>query len=278
MKMHAFPKWILLGLLIGGTSACGSKEQATGAIAASQDSVGTLEINLEETAYEEPPRPDPKSDAELAALKTAWEAAVVAEKKFLDNPQLEQWIAGLKTTEDEDGMPVYGKLDAAKFDALTPKEILHYTTFHPESWDQICAEFMFDAGTVKAISPNLPMSGDYASERQAAAMKAHQEAIAGIVVACLNATQTVSEQMLHTIVEQDMRVAIGPLVEIYRTQKVKDDLILSALIELMEQAEYAAWVSSEPRKHVHDVWTEWMPLTAENADQIIYYAQKFATT
>ncbi len=226
---------------------------------------------------EAPKSPDPKPEGELKALAKAEEAIKKAEQEYLGNARLTKLVAALKDSEDEDGMPVYGKLAKQDFAQLTAKGLLYYVVFHPESWDQICAESAFEAGKVKAISPYLPFRGDYASERQAAALKLKADSIEILVLDCVNKNHGASEQMLRMVAEQDLTSAIVPLIEAYKSQSPQNDLILSTFIEMMDNGQFETWTNSETAKAANDVFGNWLSLTPENADKVIFYAKKYAT-
>lgn len=234
-------------------------------------------VDADSPEDEAPKSPDPKPDAELKALAKAEEAVKKAEQEYLGNARLTKLVAALKDSEDEDGMPVYGKLANREFDQLTAKELLYYIVFHPESWDQICAESAFEAGKVKAISPYLPFTGDYASERQAAAMKVKSDSMEILVLECINKNHGASEQMLRMVAEQDLTSAIVPLIEAYKSQSPQNDLILSTFIEMMDNGQFEAWTNTETAKAANDGFGNWLALTPENADKVIFYAKKYAT-
>ena len=262
-------------LLIWGCASQPS-EQPSDADGAALVGTDSLVVEEDSPAEEPPKRPDTKPEAELRALTEAEEKASKAEQDYLGNPQLVKLVAALKDSEDQDGMPVYGKLSKSDFDRLTAKELLYYVVFHPESWDQPCSESFWDEGKVKAISPSLPLSGDYSSERQEQAIAAKMDTIRSLIPECIDATQTVSLRMLRMVVEQNVKSAIPSLIEVYKTQSPQNDLILSAFVEMMASNDFQPWIKSETAVAVNDVFGKWLPLTPENADKIMYYAKKYA--
>jgi hypothetical protein len=277
--MKLYFKGILAGLVLTSLAACNNENKtANAAEQIDSTAVGAaVEEGMDPNA-EEPTRPASKSDADQKALRKAWEDALKAEQKFLGNKQLEADIAVLKETEDADGMIVLGAIDDAKFKAMKPKELLYYTIFHPESWDQNCSEFMFDAGLIQGISAYLPFETDHASERQISAFKANIADMKALIVDCIHTNKAVSLPLLHAVSEYDVRAAISPLIDLFNTQKPQDDLILSALIEMMDLNEFAEWKNSDVNKQFDGGMRDWIPLTAENVAAIIAIAQHYAAS
>ena len=180
--------------------------------------------------------------------------------------------------DDEDGMPVYGKLETGKFHQLTVSEGFYYYFVHPEYWDQICAEASFQSGDVLAIAANLPWTGDgdYPSERQSEFVKKHEEEIKSMILACMERNMSISPEMMQVIVDLKMKTAIPTLLKIYKTQDApKEDLILTTLITLMDKAEFPDWEQSEIKKAFGEKWYETVEHNDANVDKICFYAKKF---
>jgi hypothetical protein len=281
--MKSLPKILLACLLLAAFATCGPQKSAStetnttdsADVAAADSNAGGADPTQE---YEMPESPAAKSEADQKATKAIWEKAAANEKQFFGTPRIEKLVAGLKETMDEDGMPVYGKLDDKQFKSLTAKELVYYSVFHPETWEQICAEFLFDAGMVQGVSTYLPMNGDFMSERQEAAIKAKMDTLTTLIASCINTNRSVSEPMLHLISTLKLKAAIGPMIEAYKAQTVKDDLILSAFVEMMSMDEYAEWSNSELAKEMNGKSRDWIPLTPANADKIMYYAKNYAAS
>jgi hypothetical protein len=230
--------------------------------------------------YFDPSLPPAKPKAELDALNKIWRDALEADRKWLVSERLEDWMKGLKDTDDEDGMPVHGLLTDAQFASLTTKEKLGYAMFHPEGWSQNCAEFSESAGHIQAISRMLPYdeTGDFWSDRQMDALRKDSVAVKKIILECISTNNTVSIPMMHNISEFKVWAAIPKLIEIYNAQTTKDDLLLTTMIALMERASFWKWINSDLNKAMVGDENGIIALTPENAQQIIDYAQKFAAS
>lgn len=284
MKTRILLLWTWAALLAACSGNPAVESTSTSLMAADSDSDAvTLGAAVDEQAstdtYQELERPEAKPEKVQAQLRREWEAAEEAEKRFLGTPRLVGWVGELKETQDEDGMPLYGKLPDARFGSLTVKEHLYYSLFHPENWDQICAEFLFDAGLVKAISGSLPYgNGDYPSDRQQKALEARLDSVGTYVVECLQANQGLSPTLMHLVVDYKIREAIPVLMDIYKSQPLKDDLILTTMIELMRNAEYPGWMESDLNKELGGSMRDYVALTPTNADKIMFYAKKFAAS
>ena len=67
------------------------------------------------------------------------------------------------------------------------------------------------------------------------------------------------------------------LIQLYHRQDPKDDLILTCLIELMENSNYWKWTYSQTFKDMLASPDQTMPITPANVDAIIEMARNLAT-
>lgn len=225
--------------------------------------------------------PTPKPEEDLAALKKMREQAFKAEKTFFETPRISSWVSKLATTLDEESETEYGKLETGKFHQLNAKEAFYYYLVHPEMWDQICAETIFEAGDVLAIAQNLPFTGDgdHPSERQEELVKKNWPEIEGLVLDCIQKNNAISPEMMQVVVDFSMKSSIPVLTKIFKEQsEVKDDLILTTFVAMMNRANYKEWTDSEIAKEFKSMWWETIPLNDENVDKILFYAKKFAAS
>jgi hypothetical protein len=282
----------LFALLVVAATACNKKPETastttpadTSAVMAN-DVEGMAAAPAPEMAASVEGRPAPKSETAQAAIRAQWDAAAAAEKKFLGSPKLLKWIDGLKSSTDEDGFDQPGKLTDAQFKGLPFQEKFCYYLFHPEMASQNCSMAFFDAGLVEGISGSLPYESErYASERQFQAMEGKKDDVRAWIVKSIAANKAVSVDMLHAVVAFKATSAIQPLIDLYNSQATKDDLILSAFVEMMRNAEFAKWtqsdVAAEMGKEMGGDFggemRDFAPLTEANVQSIIAIAKEFA--
>lgn len=225
-------------------------------------------------AMQAPAYPPSKPDAEIAALRQQWSAALATERKTLMTDRLEQWLAAL---ENNDGQGAT-LLPDAQFAELTTQELLAFLMLHPEDWIQDDSPEVSPAGQIQAISRHLPHDSThlFPSERQVEALRRDSNVVKRMVVDCISLHKAVSIPMLRTVVEFKLRKAILPLIAVYKSQTTKDDLILTTLAELMERSNFWEWVNGPLCKAMAVDAHGTIPLTRENADNIIAYAQRLA--
>jgi hypothetical protein len=175
-------------------------------------------------------------------------------------------------------MPVMETLPDDQFRQLTTKEHLYYHLAYPEEWSQNCAEMYFAAGNVKAIARYLPFADDglYVSDRQARYVENNRDSVTYWLKAFLKDRKALTTHMLNLITDFKLKVAIPDMVRIYRSQATKDDLILTALIQMMEQAQYPGWTQSKLAKEGWDDDMDVLELSQVNADMVLMYAEKYA--
>ncbi len=226
----------------------------------------------------DPSLPPQKSRKEIDALNKRWGDAWEADREFLMTDRLEKWLKAIPDSSDADGYPIRLKLKKEQFAALDAKELLAYQMFHPEEWSQNCAEFGVAAGYIQAISRNLPYEddGDYWSERQMAALIKDSVAVGKVVLECLSTNKSPSIPLMRAIAELKVKEAILPLIDIYESQEIKDDLILTTLVELMERANYWKWVYSPTCKLMVVSEGNVLPLDAPTIAEILKFAREFA--
>jgi hypothetical protein len=84
--------------------------------------------------------------------------------------------------------------------------------------------------------------------------------------------------LLRVIVSVDLREAIPALCNVYKDQAVKDDLILTTLIELMNSGGYKPIDQLYADPKVNPRRRDWLPMDDVTADKILYHARKFANS
>lgn len=223
-------------------------------------------------------RPDYKSDADRKALGEMEEEGNKRLREYLVGQPFRDKVAALKETEDMDGMPVYGKLPDDDFKALSAAALVYYAAYHPEEWYQICAEYLYDVGDLKGVFSYLPIETDEPSERQVAALKAKKQEVADVVTDFLVEEGHAPLPLLRVIVSVDLREAIPALCNVYKDQAVKDDLILTTLIELMNSGGYKPIDQLYADPKVNPRRRDWLPMDDVTADKILYHARKFANS
>jgi|GEM_PF-4483048 len=233
--------------------------------------------NIQSDEVDEYALPPAKSQADLEAFDAREKEAIAAEMAFWGTPRIVDWVDALEDAQDEDGMPVYGKLDQDKFDQLTTKEYLYYYLYHPESWDQMCAEIMVDRGRVQAISTFMPYdySGDDPSQRQIEGLKTRKDSIALYTKDYLNQADKVSLSLLRFIAQEEWTEMLPRLLEIYKSQAAPNDLILTTFIDLMRKRKFEPWLESDLDQEASKGHYSIIPLSEVNADKIIYYTKEF---
>jgi hypothetical protein len=256
----------------------------------------------------EPPLPPMKSSAELGRLQAQWAAAHAAERTFLMSSRLQRWLKELKATMDPNDPSVRPQLTDDQFGALSVKEMLAYQMYYPEDWSQLCLFSNTYAGRAAGIARALPQenmvyivdsgkleylpadsnmtlealdivpfaSGYHWSDRQLEALRKDSVAVKRLVLECLATHGQVSIAMMRTIANFKIKEAILPLMDIYRRQAVKDELILTTIMEIMERSNYWKWIYSPVCKSVVAAPYEVIPLTQTNLDEIFKHAQTFA--
>ncbi len=230
-------------------------------------------------------RPTLKSEAERAKIEQQWADAIAAEKKLLGSPKLLGWMGELKSTTDEDGFDQPGKLTDAQFKGLSFSEKFCYYLFHPEMASQNCSMAFFDVGLIQGISGSLPFDGEeYPSDRQLEAMNTQKAEVEKWILKSISTNKAISIPMMQAIVAFEVKSAIVPLLDLYQQQTVKDDLLLSACVEMMRKAEYADWgssnVAAEMQKEMGGEYgperRDYAALNDANVQEIIALAKKFA--
>ncbi|MEY3444244.1 MAG: hypothetical protein RLZZ519_2525, partial [Bacteroidota bacterium] len=226
----------------------------------------------------DPSLPPQKSPKEIDVLNKRWGDAWESNHAFLMTDRLEKWLAAIPDSSDGDGYPIRLNLKKDQFAALDAREKLAYQMFHPEEWSQNCAEFGVAAGYIQAISRNLPYDedGDYWSERQMAALIKDSVAVGKVILECLSTNKSPSIPLMRAIAELKVKDAILPLIDIYESQEIKDDLILTTLIELMERANYWKWVYSPTCKSMVVSEGNVLPLDSATIAEILKFAREFA--
>ena len=221
--------------------------------------------------------PKPKSDEELRLLGDLKKEARELEMDYFGSDRLREWIGGLGESEDEEGMPMVLELSEENYNSLTARERIYHYLYYPESWDQVCAESMFMAGEVKALSKSLPYdySGYYQTERQRKGLDEIVDSVDYYLLDFLETNLVATDDLLRLVVDQDLNEAIPFLVKAYREKLPRNDLYLSAMMELMSSAKYADWEGSDLRKEMGEAAWGTADLTEVNADKVIYYAEKF---
>jgi hypothetical protein len=194
-------------------------------------------------------------------------------------------MEALKSTTDEDGFDHPGKLTDAQYKGLSFQEKFCYYLFHPEMASQNCSMALFDIGLVQGISGSLPFGAEeYPSDRQIESMESQKAEIATWALKCISTNKAVSIQMMQAIVAYDVKAAIVPLLDLYASQPLKDDLLLTTCIELMRKAEYPAWTNSDVAAEMQveiggDYGGErgdFAALTDANVQKVISLARQFA--
>jgi hypothetical protein len=271
------------------------------------DSPATDSTIFPETAIsQDPNQPAFKSQTEIEALQKRWKDAYEAERQLLLSKRLQLWLEDLYGLDDPNMPDVRAKLTDEQFEALSFKEKLAYQMYYPEDWSQNCKVFWSYGGIYQAIARELPQentgyfyterdeealhkdttagrqvflpdqAGFHWSERQLEALYRDTAEVKRIVLETMATTQTVSIPMMRTIVKFNVKAALLPLIDIYRKQTVKDDLILTTLMELMERLNFFDWIYSPLCKAIVVDENYTLPLTQANADEIISYAEKLA--
>lgn len=227
----------------------------------------------------DPSLPPQKPGKEIDVLNKRWNDAWEKEYDYLVSKRLQGWLDAIPDSSDEEGWPIRLKLDNQKFEELNAAELLAYQMFHPEEWSQNCAEFGEAAGNVQAISRFFPNDedGNYWSERQMAALIKDSVAVKAVILECLSQHQVASISLMRTIAELGVREAVMPLIDIYNAQEeVKDDLILTTLMQLMERANYWKWVYSPTCKSMVVADGYFLPLDEATIGEILKFAREFA--
>jgi hypothetical protein len=274
-------RWSILGGLPLAAASCTVVERdgATVAVPLSDSMpADTSHVQVALTPEFNPTLPPKKPAGELEKLGKMWEDALAAEQKLLGTQRLRDGMAGLQDFTGADGIPIHGELKDALFTSLNAREYLAYELVHPESWSEDEVGTGIWAGQIQGIARKLPKiaSGDQPSERQMEALRKDTIGLKKIVLECLTTNKSVSIPMLRIIAEFKIFPAVGPLVAIYQDQAIKDDLILTTLVQLMEKGMYWDWLKSDPFKAMLIDPDGMAPLSRQNADAIIGFAQAFA--
>lgn len=284
IQISAWPIVLSLGLMVALQSCTeGTSNKTLGPDTTADTQAIALPDSVLDTAkgynlHLEPGLPPQKSRKEIDILNKRWGDAWQIEYDYLVTDQLEKWLKAIEDSTDEDGWPIRRKLKKDQFAALNAQELLAYHMFHPEEWSQNCAEFGVSAGYIQGISRALPYDedGNYWSERQMAALIKDSVAVGAVVVECLQKHKTASIPMMRAVAELKVKEAVVPLIAIYEAQEVKDDLILTTLIELMERANYWKWVYSPTGKQIVVTHGNVLPLDSATIADILKFAREFA--
>lgn len=194
-------------------------------------------------------------------------------------PRLEGWIKERQLLYSGDDPAPNVALDDTQFQALTSQEKLAYQLFYPEDYAQSGLGHRAFSGNVLAISRKLPALADglAPSERQMQAVRKDSNAIKKIILNSLETNRAASVELLYDIVALKLIKAIPLLIQIYQGQALKDDLLLTTLVALMEHSNFWPWIYSPEFKAMLVDPNETIPLTPPNIDKIITMAQKLAS-
>jgi hypothetical protein len=294
---------VVLAACTGQTSASSNDAPVMGDFAPADTPAHDSILLPEDDLEDDPNRPAEKGEEELAQLQKQWTDAYQAERKLLMTNRLQAWIDELYAQADPNDISFRPQLTADQFAALSFREVFAYQMYYPEDWSQVYDVTHAYAGKIQAICRKLPeentgyfltdrdkevlnndttarplpdQRGYHWSERQLEALYKDTAEVRKIILECLNTNHAVSIPMMRNIAKFNVKAALIPLIHIYRSQPVKDDLILTTLVELMERLNFWDWVYSPECKAmvVDDYGT--LPLTAANVEEIVKYAEKLA--
>jgi hypothetical protein len=225
-----------------------------------------------------PSMPALKSAAALQQLEMMHAAALAAERKLLSSPALDKAMDALKDFVGADGIAIHGEIAEPQFVALSIRERLAYTLWHPEGYAEDESSANAWAGQVQGIARRLPsdLEGDVPRDRQIVALRKDTTALKKVVLECLRTNNSVSIPLMRIIADFKIFDATLPLIDIYHTQTTKDDLILTTLSILMEKGMYWKWLQSETFKAMLVDPNGMIPWTAASAEAFIAFAQSFA--
>jgi hypothetical protein len=224
-----------------------------------------------EENYGLPLKPKEQRDA----LMERWKKAYSQELAALKDPKIDAWMNAHPTAGIDDLVPPLPQTDLKALDA---KQLLYYALVNPEEFSQNCSEFSGYAGLVQVLSRKLPYD-DYGllrSDRQTDALQAKHDEVDALVVRFLKENKTVSERLMFHIADLELQGAILPLIDIYQAQTLKDDLILTTLLELMERGECFPWIMGDLFKKMLISPNNTVELNENNAETIISFASAFA--
>jgi hypothetical protein len=284
MRMHVLVLGGMLACTLAGCSAGASSNAAeydaqsaalgdSGMTKIAVDSVAAPEANAEIAQGGDDWAPL-KPEAERQAILENWRNAFDLEIAALKDPKTDEW---LQANRAENAGDEPKRISEAELKAMTAQQLLYYALQNPEEYSQICAEFAAGAGLIQALSRKLPydQNGDLRSDRQTDALQAKHKQVERLVADLLRKNKTVSQRMLFHIADLELHACILPLIDIYRSQQLKDDLILTTLSELMERGEGFEWLKSDVFKTMLLDAHYIAPLTAANAEEVISYAQRY---
>lgn len=225
----------------------------------------------------QPPMPL-KPQEVLAQLRSGWDAALDAEKKFLLSPRLRGWIEDLETQSDPASPGSRAVLDEGRYAQLNPQERLAYRLFYPEGQLEDGEYEVSYAGQMMCISRWLPddPQGRYLSARQMTDVLRDTSAIRPMILDCIATNGSVSIPMMQEIVRSKFKRSLPALIAVYERQAVKDDLLLTTLSEVMEKSNFWEWLKGNVCHQMVLDPNGTAPLSPENIAEIIAYARKFA--
>ena len=80
------------------------------------------------------------------------------------------------------------------------------------------------------------------------------------------------------MVSRDLYTLIPTLISGYKDNLPRNDLYLTTMIELMQDAKYPDWENSDLAKEFSDAYWATVDLNEVNADKVIYYAKEFVAS
>lgn len=148
------------------------------------------------------------------------------------------------------------KLSAADLASLDVMALVIYAHHFPEQYFQSCSMYRRAADESEKIHSILPRKGEglMMSSRQRESLKKHRDSVIYIISHCFENEAGISDDYKQTIVNLAGYEAIPTLKKILERQppKLKDTYILTALMLLMKNGQYAPFMQTELYKALYN--------------------------
>jgi hypothetical protein len=133
------------------------------------------------------------------------------------------------------------------FDALTFEEKFTYTMLHGELWMQICAGSFPVKGEEQTIFSQIPNrfpNDELWSDGQRAFLKKNRDKVVPLIRTTMMKKTRAGLNVKQAILETNATELIPELIQIYKHSN-KDHDILTVLMNLMKEAKYKPFISSD---------------------------------
>jgi hypothetical protein len=188
-----------------------------------------------------------------------------------------------KPKEDEmDWEMNFDFLTEKEFNQLNIKEHLYYAFCFPEMSTQICAMYMPDKNKDKKIQLFLPFPEDVRvlSERQSNKLKENKDSVVVYLNQCIDNAKTLDTEFKSNLTEVDAYLCIPNLIARYKKASKKDNELLTTLVMLMRNSDYApltesAMIQKAYESSTHEGQIPSIPANEENIKKIIGWAEAY---